>query len=70
MPDPASKLWFLVGEAHYVQTMQQYDDSFNKFFTRLAKDGITRRTPSSSLLRKRVTRCFAGQPPPTLDATV
>src|SRR5215469_12863772 len=29
------------GEAHYVQTLQQYDDSFNKFFTRLAKDGIT-----------------------------
>ena len=29
------------GEAHYVQQLQQYDDSFNKFFTRLAKDGIT-----------------------------
>jgi hypothetical protein len=29
------------GEAHYVQTLQQYDDSFNKFFTRLANDGIT-----------------------------
>jgi hypothetical protein len=29
------------GEAHYVQTLQQYDDSFNKFFTRLASDGIT-----------------------------
>jgi hypothetical protein len=29
------------GEAHYVQTLQQYDDSFNKFFTRLAHDGIT-----------------------------
>jgi hypothetical protein len=29
------------GEAHYVQTLQQYDDSFDKFFTRLAKDGIT-----------------------------
>jgi hypothetical protein len=29
------------GEAHYVQTLKQYDDSFNKFFTRLAKDGIT-----------------------------
>ncbi len=29
------------GEAHYVQTLQQYDDSFNKFFTRLAADGIT-----------------------------
>ena len=29
------------GEAHYVQTLQQYDDAFNKFFTRLAKDGIT-----------------------------
>jgi hypothetical protein len=29
------------GEAHYVQALQQYDDSFNKFFTRLAKDGIT-----------------------------
>jgi hypothetical protein len=29
------------GEAHYVQTLKQYDDSFSKFFTRLAKDGIT-----------------------------
>jgi len=29
------------GEAHYVQTLQQYDDAFNKFFTRLAGDGIT-----------------------------
>ena len=29
------------GEAHYVQTLQQYDDAFNKFFARLAKDGIT-----------------------------
>jgi hypothetical protein len=29
------------GEAHYVQTLKQYDDAFNKFFTRLAKDGIT-----------------------------
>jgi hypothetical protein len=29
------------GEAHYVQQLQQYDDSFNKFFTRLANDGIT-----------------------------
>jgi hypothetical protein len=29
------------GEAHYVQTLQQYDDAFNKFFTRLASDGIT-----------------------------
>jgi hypothetical protein len=29
------------GEAHYVQTLRQYDDAFNKFFTRLANDGIT-----------------------------
>jgi len=29
------------GEADYVQTLKQYDDAFNKFFTRLAKDGIT-----------------------------
>jgi hypothetical protein len=29
------------GEAHYVQTLQQYDNAFNKFFTRLANDGIT-----------------------------
>ena len=29
------------GEAHYVQTLRQYDDSFNKFFARLAGDGIT-----------------------------
>ena len=29
------------GEAHYVQTLQQYDAAFNKFFKRLAKDGIT-----------------------------
>jgi hypothetical protein len=29
------------GEAHYVQTLKQYDDSFSKFFARLAKDGIT-----------------------------
>lgn len=29
------------GEAHYVQALQQYDDAFNKFFTRLAGDGIT-----------------------------
>jgi arylsulfatase A-like enzyme len=29
------------GEAHYVQTLRQYDDAFNKFFTRLGNDGIT-----------------------------
>lgn len=29
------------GEAHYVVQLQQYDDAFNKFFTRLANDGIT-----------------------------
>jgi hypothetical protein len=29
------------GEAHYVQTLRQYDDAFSKFFTRLANDGIT-----------------------------
>jgi hypothetical protein len=29
------------GEAHYVLQLQQYDDSFDKFFKRLAKDGIT-----------------------------
>jgi len=29
------------GEAHYVIQLQQYDDAFNKFFTRLANDGIT-----------------------------
>jgi hypothetical protein len=29
------------GEAHYVLQLQQYDDAFNKFFTRLANDGIT-----------------------------
>jgi hypothetical protein len=29
------------GEAHYVGQLQQYDDAFNKFFARLAKDGIT-----------------------------
>jgi hypothetical protein len=29
------------GEAHYVQTLKQYDDAFNTFFTRLANDGIT-----------------------------
>src|SRR5262249_17710579 len=34
------------GEAHYVLQLQQYDDSFNKFFKRLAKDGIT---PSNTL---------------------
>ena len=29
------------GEADYVFQLQQYDDSFSKFFKRLAKDGIT-----------------------------
>jgi hypothetical protein len=29
------------GEAHYVGQLRQYDDSFDKFFTRLATDGIT-----------------------------
>lgn len=29
------------GEAHYVETLKQYDASFDKFFSRLAKDGIT-----------------------------
>ena len=29
------------GEAHYVDQLKQYDASFNAFFTRLAKDGIT-----------------------------
>jgi len=38
---PSDPVDYGPGEAHYVQTLQQYDDSFNKFFTRLAKDGIT-----------------------------
>jgi len=29
------------GEAHYVDQLKQYDASFAKFFSRLAKDGIT-----------------------------
>ena len=29
------------GEKDYVIQLKEYDDSFNKFFTRLAKDGIT-----------------------------
>ena len=29
------------GEQGYVQQLQAYDDAFNKFFTRLANDGIT-----------------------------
>jgi hypothetical protein len=37
-PDPND---YGPGEAHYVQTLKQFDDSFDKFFTRLAKDGIT-----------------------------
>jgi len=35
---PATRATMVRGEAHYVQTLQQYDDSFNKFFTRLAND--------------------------------
>lgn len=38
---PADRGDYGPGEAHYVQTLQQYDDAFNKFFTRLANDGIT-----------------------------
>jgi hypothetical protein len=29
------------GEADYVATLKQYDDAFNKFFTRLTNDGVT-----------------------------
>jgi hypothetical protein len=29
------------GEAHYVDQLKQYDEAFEKFFTRLANDGIT-----------------------------
>ena len=38
---PSDPVDYGPGEAHYVQTLAQYDDSFNKFFTRLAGDGIT-----------------------------
>jgi hypothetical protein len=38
---PADSNDYGPGEAHYVQTLQQYDDAFNKFFARLAHDGIT-----------------------------
>jgi len=38
---PSDPVDYGPGEAHYVQTLAQYDDSFNKFFTRLAADGIT-----------------------------
>jgi hypothetical protein len=37
-PDPND---YGPGEAHYVQTLKQFDDSFDRFFKRLAKDGIT-----------------------------
>src|SRR5215469_4180889 len=38
---PADSNDYGPGEADYVQTLKQYDDAFNKFFTRLANDGIT-----------------------------
>src|SRR6267378_190641 len=57
------------GEAHYVQTLQQYDDSFNKFFTRLANDGIT---PANTLfvITAEEVITLSRPTPPTLDATV
>ena len=56
------------GEAHYVQQLQQYDDSFNKFFTRLANDGITPANTLFIITAKRAIT-WSRPTPPTLAVT-
>src|SRR5260370_8374862 len=50
------------GEAHYVTTLQQYDDAFNKFFTRLAKDGITPANTLFMIMAEEGDRVIAAEP--------
>src|SRR5215469_1005996 len=50
------------GEAHYVQTLQQFDDSFNKFFKRLAKDGITPANTLFMIMAEEGDHVIAAQP--------
>jgi arylsulfatase A-like enzyme len=50
------------GEAHYVFQLQQYDDSFNKFFKRLAKDGITRENTLFMIMAEEGDHVVAAEP--------
>src|ERR1700692_3949712 len=50
------------GEAHYVQTLKRDDDSFDKCFTRLAKDGITAENTIFMIMAEEGDRVVAANP--------
>jgi len=50
------------GEAHYVIQLQQFDDAFNKFFKRLAKDGITPENTLFMIMAEEGDHVVAAQP--------
>jgi arylsulfatase A-like enzyme len=50
------------GEAHYVFQLQQYDDAFNKFFKRLAKDGITEENTLFMIMAEEGDHVVAAEP--------
>lgn len=50
------------GEKDYVIQLQQYDDSFNKFFTRLANDGITPANTVFVIMAEEGDHVVAAQP--------
>jgi hypothetical protein len=50
------------GEKDYVIQLQEYDDSFNKFFTRLAKDGITPANTLFFIMAEEGDHVVAAQP--------
>ena len=50
------------GEQDYVIQLKEYDDSFNKFFTRLAKDGITPANTLFFIMAEEGDRGVAAEP--------
>jgi len=57
------------GEAHYVQTLQQYDAAFSKFFKRLAKDGITPENTLFMIMAEEGDHVVAAEPSHAPTAT-
>src|SRR5262249_22773173 len=51
------------GEKDYVIQLQEYDDSFNKFFTRLAKLGITPANTLFFIIAEEGAHVVAANPP-------
>jgi arylsulfatase A-like enzyme len=50
------------GEAHYVFQLQQYDDAFNRFFKRLANDGITAENTLFMIMAEEGDHVVAAEP--------